>query len=156
MVNKKLAAYVLLAIICLLFAIKYTFFYIPKCETFGCFINYMKKCEGAKFVNDDIEATWKYVISGNKDKEVCEVEVTLLQPKSGELGIERLGGYSMTCVFQRGAYAYPERDLDKCHGLLKEEMQDIIIKKLHTYVINNLNRLDNNLEAASKNENNTG
>ncbi|MEK6819214.1 MAG: hypothetical protein AABY10_04770, partial [Nanoarchaeota archaeon] len=78
------------------------------------------------------------------------IDVTLIQPKTGDLGIDKLGGYSMTCVFQKGAAMYPEKDLDKCHGPLKEEMQSIVIKKLHTYVIENLNTIDRNLASASE------
>ncbi len=149
MVKKRLIIFVVLATIFSLLAVRYTFFYIPKCETYGCFASYMKQCENVIFVNDDIEATWKYEILSNSDKRECEVEVTLIQPKTGDLALERLDGYKMTCLFQKGAVAYPERDLDKCHGILKEEMQGIVIKKLHTYIVENLDIIDDSLDSVS-------
>ena len=51
----------------------------------------------------------------------------------------------MNCYYPPGTAAYPERDLSMCHGRLKEELQGIIITKLHTYIIDNLGKLDDEL-----------
>jgi hypothetical protein len=92
------------------------------------------------YTHEDREASWHYRILGKSDG-LCEIEVTLLQAKEGQLGIDRLNGYSMVCEYTTGITAYPERDLSRCHGLLKEELQTIIITKLHQYIITNVGNI---------------
>jgi len=140
--------FVVLAAVALVFiglAIHATFVRAPRCQNFGCYEEHMKQCSSAQYLNDGEEATWRYEILGMKDG-ACVVEVTLLQPKAGELGIDKLSGYSMECGFPKGVVAYPEKDLGSCHGRLKEEMQEIIIKKLHTYIIDNIGEIDETLQ----------
>ena len=57
-----------------------------------------------------------------------------------------LEGQSMTCMLPLGVVMAPESDIGICHGLLKEGLQDLVIRKLHTYLVQNLGRL--NLEVA--------
>ena len=54
--------------------------------------------------------------------------------------------YDMDCALIYGRFIYPEKDLNNCHGRLKEEMQAIIIKKLHNYIIDNLGTIGEGLE----------
>ena len=122
-------------------------FYLKQCNNFECFQNAMSSCTRASYVNEEPEASWGYKIQG-KSGDDCVIDVKLLQAKQGELGIDKLQGYDMSCYYSRGAKAYPEKDLDKCHGRLKEELQSIIIKKLHTYVIENLGKFDESLNKA--------
>ncbi len=126
-----------------------SFRHIPECQGFECFQDNMRKCEKASYISEEPEASWRYSIKGTESDE-CVVNVRLLQAKAGDLGIDQLVGYDMDCSYPRGFTAYPEKDLDKCHGRLKEEMQNIIIKKLHTYIIENLGELDENLKSATK------
>lgn len=147
--HKKLVIFIILAVIFIALAISATFFQSPLCQTFECFEQNMKECSSANYLNDDSEATWRYEIRGIEDG-ACVVEVTLLQPKSGELGIQRLNGYSMECGFPKGIVAYPEKDLAACHGRLKEEMQAIIIERLHTYIVENLGEIDQTLDLVVK------
>jgi hypothetical protein len=107
----------------------------------------MARCSKGTFVNDEPQASWGYRILGTESKQ-CEIEVTLLQAKQGELGIDKFVGDEMTCYYPVGISAYAEKDLTKCHGLLKEELQQIIINKLHAYVIENLGKLDESLKLA--------
>jgi hypothetical protein len=55
----------------------------------------------------------------------------------------------MTCYYPLGTAAYAEKDLSKCHGLLKEELQTIIINKLHAYILENLGKVEEGLEKAA-------
>ncbi len=126
------------------FAIYATFYYAPQCESFECFRVAMEQCNRVTYLNDDVEATWKYSIIGVRD-DSCAIEVTLLQPKQGELGLERLSDLSMECRYSRGSVIYPEKDLRRCHGILKEELQGILIAKLHTYLLENLGQFNENL-----------
>ncbi|MCU0642155.1 MAG: hypothetical protein MUF61_01065 [archaeon] len=104
----------------------------------------MSKCSKATFVNDEPEASWGYKILGIEDRE-CIVNVRLLMAKKGELGVNELVGHEMQCSYPKGMVAYVEKDLSKCHGLLKEELQTIVITKLHTYILENLGKFDESL-----------
>jgi hypothetical protein len=127
-------------------AVYMTFFFTQRCANFDCFKTNMEKCRnGYTYINDDKQATWRYEIMG-KNSGLCEVEVTMLQAKEGELGIGKLAGLTMMCSYPIGVGAYPESSLDKCHGRLKEELQTVVIQKLHTYIIENLGKLAEGLE----------
>ena len=117
------------------------------CETYECFQKNMKKCLPALYLNSEPQADWRYEIKGITT-EGCEVKVKLLQAKQGELGIDKLQGYEMSCFYPLGTAAYPERDLSACHGRLKEELQGIIIEKLHTHILENLGKIDEGLNSA--------
>lgn len=145
MAYKKLIIFIAIAVVFIGFAVKTSFFYAPKCESFECFSEKMRECKPANFLNDDAEATWRYNIKGVKDG-ACVIEVTLLQSKTGELGMQNLVGYKMECGFPKSVVTYPETDLGACHGRLKEELQAIIIEKLHTYIVNNLGEIDQTLD----------
>lgn len=143
--HTKLIIFIVLAVIFIALAVHTTFIHPPRCETFECFEEKMKACDKASYINDDPEATWRYNILGTESG-ACVVEVTLLQSKTGELGVEKLTGYSMECGYPKGVVSYPEKDLGMCHGRLKEEMQNIIISKLHAYIVENLGQIDATLE----------
>jgi hypothetical protein len=114
------------------------------CQDYLCFQENMGRCSSANYINDDFEAAWKYSIKG-PSKGSCEVEVTLMMMKEGELSNAKLEGKSMTCSYPLGTSAYPERNLDMCHGILKEEIQKLIIERLHGYVLSNLGEIRENL-----------
>lgn len=141
----RLAVFLIIAGVFLVLAIYATFVRAPRCQTFECFGEHMSQCKQVQYMNDGEEATWKYEILGIEGS-ACVVEVTLLQPKEGELGIEELSGYSMECGFPKGVVTYPEKDLGSCSGRLKEEMQEIVIKKLHTYIVDNIGEIDESLQ----------
>ena len=144
MVSKKAIVFGVLAVLFLIAAVRTTFFYIPICSNFECFQKAMRDCDQIKFLNDGPEATWRYEIIF-EERSNCGIEVTFLQPKAGDLELETLSGESMTCTFPKGSTVYPEKGLDRCTGPLKEGLQKIIIKKLHTYIIENLGEIDENL-----------
>ena len=48
----------------------------------------------------------------------------------------------MICLIPLGFKASPESDINKCSGPLKEEMQVLIIKKLHEYILQNIGELN--------------
>jgi len=140
----KLIAAIALAIIILVSAY-FMFFYQSKaCETPECFLNAMKDCRKASYINDEPEAAWGYKIKGIENNE-CKISVKLLLAKQGELGIDKLVGLEMNCYYPKGVSSYPEKNLNKCHGLLKEELQVIIINKLHSYIIENLGQIKEGL-----------
>jgi hypothetical protein len=125
-------------------AVYFSFFYLPKCQNYECFQNYMSRCSKAAYVNDESEASWGYNILGTSNGD-CAVKVSLLMAKKGELGIDKYVDDAMTCYYPKGVAAYPEQDLSKCHGQLKEDLQEIIINKLHSYLLENLGKFDESL-----------
>jgi hypothetical protein len=142
---KKLIIFAFLAVVFVVLAMYATFVNPEKCETFECFDEHMAECKAANYLNDASDATWRYEILG-MDRGACVVRVTLLQSKTGEVGVDRLEGLQMECGYPKGVVVYPEQDLEMCHGLLKEEMQGIIIEKLHAYVLDNLGQIDQELQ----------
>lgn len=121
-------------------------FYSSECFNFECFKNSMERCERTKYVNEQPEASWGYEIKGIEGN-TCEVEVTLLLAKEGELGIEDLEGKKMNCFYSEGLGTYPEKDLRNCRGELKEDIQQIIIEKLHSYIVENLGQIDQEINS---------
>ncbi len=136
----------IILIVCAVGAIYLTFFNIQQCSNYECWQKYMKICSKISFINEETEASWGYVIKEIKNKQ-CVIEVTMLQAKKGELGIEKLMGEKMTCYYPEGIVAYAQRDLSKCHGLLKEELQVIIINKLHAYILENLGKFEESINS---------
>jgi len=144
----KIIAIVALCIVILVSAY-FLFLYKPKtCTTPECFLTAMQSCSKKIYINDEPEASWEYQIKGVENGQ-CKVNVKLLLAKQGELGIDKLVGIDMDCSYPSGVSTYPEKDLNKCHGLLKEELQNIIINKLHSYIIENLGQIKEELTKIS-------
>jgi len=115
--------------------------YLPeKCGDYECFRQNMIECSPAEYVNEESEASWGYEIMGEKiDK--CEIEVTLLLAKEGELSLQEFEGSSMNCYYPLGTAAFPDEDLSVCEGKLKENLQTRLIEKLYEYILNNLGEI---------------
>jgi len=88
---------------------------------------------------------FQYVIKGGSGKN-CRVDVKLMQGELSNQDSLKLEGKSMTCLLPKGVVMIPESNIVLCSGPLKEGLQDLVIKKLHTYLVQNLGRL--NLEMA--------
>ncbi|MBX4212289.1 hypothetical protein KW787_02435 [Candidatus Pacearchaeota archaeon] len=135
--------------VALLLAYYLTFFYKTDCTDMGCFQEAMRQCKHATYINEDPEASWKYDIQGS-DGGACNIEVTLLQAKKGDLELDKLAGYDMICSYALGVVNYPEKSLNTCHGRLKEEIQRILIEKLHTHILDNIDKISQNLNSYSR------
>jgi hypothetical protein len=136
-----------LIIVVVVAAVFLTWFLYPlteDCHNRECFSEALVFCERAQWINDDNEATWLYTIKG-QDEERCEVEVELLQAKQGGQELRNIEGKSMICILPLKTMTIPEQNLESCHGLLKEELQDLIIKKMHSYILENLGEISKNL-----------
>jgi len=136
--------FALLVLVGFLWSIWFLFFSYDRCTNDVCFERNLKGCYGATFISGD-DMIFEYEIKG-KTKGECEVEVTLLQGELNNADSKKLEGQSMTCLLPLGAVVAPESDIGVCHGLLKEGLQDLVIRKLHTYLVQNLGKL--NLEMA--------
>jgi len=151
----KLIALVFLIVISASFALYYTF-RPESCEQYSCFQDNMITCSRATFLNEEPEASWQYTIK-RQVKDNCEIDVVLLQAKEGDLKLRNFEKHEMTCIYPVGVAAYPDKDLSVCHGRLKEDLQGIIIEKLHAYIIGNLDDIKSgfNLEVITNTTNTT-
>lgn len=144
---KKKRLILLIAIIILLgFLIYYIFFYSRLCTNSSCFADVQKKCSKFSYTDNAEEATWKYTIKGKAGEE-CKINVELLQAKKGNVELEKLEGLEMNCYIDLGFGGSPQSDLRRCHGLLKEELQQLLIQKMHSYILSNIGKIDEALKS---------
>jgi len=135
--------------------IAFNFLYVRKCETEECFTSAMEKCAKAEFLKEGEEASWLYKITGAEGNvlctfsdsfcENCSVNVKLLQVKKGTSELGRLEGLEMTCSLPFSYAGNPQEDLTRCHGLLREEIQEAIINKMHSYILSNVGKIGEEL-----------
>lgn len=110
--------------------------YFRECENQKCFNDYLKDCKRAKYVAEK-EMVFGYSILGSSGSD-CVVEVELLQGDVSNQDSLKIVGKTMACSIPKGVVIAPEADIDLCSGELKEGLQDLIISKLHKYIVQNL------------------
>ena len=132
----KIILVLLLAII-LLSGFYYFNILIKKCEDKTCFSEALIKCKRVSYIENGEEAAWGYSIKGKQQGE-CDVNVQLLQTKKGKTDMENIEGKEMSCSLPLGVLTEPSQNLEFCTGKLKEGLQDLIIKRMHTYIFENL------------------
>lgn len=120
------------------------FFYTKKCDGLACFNNYLERCNKARFVNDAKDSIWGYSIKGVKNDK-CVVNVVLITVKEGSSDLVALENQEMDCYLNFGEVVDPKKDLDKCHGELREGIQDIMIQKMHAYIMQNVGKISEEL-----------
>lgn len=134
-------------ILVLIGAFYFTFFFTYSCDNMACFQAHQRECSRTKFINDQQTTTWEYKIKGETNK-ACEIEVEVLKVKQGNAQSKRLEGKMMVCYLSLGDDSLPETDINNCNGILKEELQEIIIEKLHLYVVENIGEISSELTQA--------
>jgi len=110
------------------------------CETWVCFNDRLESCSKTEFIAGN-EMIFEYIIRGKQGDE-CKVDIELLQGDLNNRDSLKLEGNKMECMLPYGAVMIPESDIDNCHGLLKEGLQDLIIRDLHAYIVQNLGRIN--------------
>ncbi len=134
----------IIAVILLGAAIYFSFFYAERCSDSSCFDNALLSCKRVSYIEETSDASWGYSIRG-KVGSTCKVSVKLLQLKQGDVSLGVLQGKRMECYIPYGSVIKPQDNIDRCHGLLKEDMQSIIINKLHNYITDNLGQIEESL-----------
>jgi hypothetical protein len=135
-----LGVLVIIAII----AVYVTFFYHPKCDNLACWDSKLRECSRATFINEPVDVTWKYTILGKTNVDgldKCKVKVMAVEIKRGLKKTQILEGKDMVCYMPLGVVTAPEGNPNICQGHLKEEMQGLIIQKLHEYIVQNLGEI---------------
>ena len=134
-------ALIILIIALVIFTGYFLFFYERQCSDAQCFVNAMTSCEPVSWIRADDQASWLYVIKSNAKGDACKIEVELLEVKQGTLDSEGLQGKKMICIIQKGETRFPEKDISKCTGVLKEEIQEQIIQRMHNYLLENVGEI---------------
>jgi len=132
----------LLILVGILIVYAYFFLYV-KCEDKQCFNNYLRDCNRAKF-NSLGNMSFEYKILGASNGN-CSVNVKLLRGDFTNQDSLKLQGKQMICNIPLGVVISPESDISLCHGLLKEGLQDLIISKLHQYIVLNLGDINRDI-----------
>lgn len=135
--NMLSTGFIILIIVIILIGAYFLFFFYRTCDTEACYNDAIKGCSRVIYIKEDSTASWLYRINGGNEIE-CVVEVTLLNLKRGEIDIEKLQGKSMTCNVNKKNPLNPETNIAECTGKLKEELQDLIIQRMHSFVLENL------------------
>jgi len=131
---------VLVVFAVIIYVVWFFFFSYASCDTWDCFNSRLERCDRVKFIGGD-DMTFEYSING-KSGEDCNVGVELLQGELSNQDSIALEGKSMVCSLPNGVIMIPESNIGYCHGLLKEGLQDLIIKELHSTLVQNLGRLN--------------
>lgn len=142
--SKKKKIIIFIAILLFLFiTIYFNFLYTRKCSNAECFNSALAGCKRAEHLNKKDDSTWHYLIKGARgDKCIVDVKNLWINLEEAKTVQEK----SMACYLPKGVVMQPESDLGGCHGLLKEALQDIIIERLHTYVVQNIGQITSELE----------
>ena len=133
-------ALLILILALIIFSGYFLFFYAKPCEDNECFVDAMINCKKVSLIREDSKSSWLYTISGSKN-DLCDVEVKLLKIKQGTIDSEGLQGEEMNCLIPKASSQFPEKDISKCSGKLKQELQDIIIKRMHDYLLENVGEI---------------
>lgn len=120
---------------------------VQNCADRACFNSAMEKCSKASFLDDNPKTTWQYTIKGKKDTD-CVINTVLLQVKTGAVDLDKLNELEMDCSLPLGYAANPQDDLSRCHGLLKENLQEMMINKMYKYIVENIGKISEELTKA--------
>ena len=130
----------LILLVVLLVVVLAWFLSYGECETWDCFNENLRNCDRVKFVGGT-DMIFEYTIKGIYRGE-CEVDVELLMGELNNQDSVRLEHQMMTCMLPSKVVMIPESNIGNCHGLLKEGLQDLVIRKLHTYLVQNLGQIN--------------
>jgi flagellar basal body-associated protein FliL len=133
----------------LIFIITISIFYIifnviaphKRCDSWECFNENLEKCRKTKFAGGGKEILFGYTIQGGKDN-YCQITVEYLQGDISIKDSKEFLGKKMICKTPKGIIMLPESDLSRCSGELKEKLQEQIISRLHTYIIQNIGEIN--------------
>ena len=133
--------FVILAVI----GVYFLFFFSYSCDSNDCFYSYLEDCKRVDYTRNSGDTVWKYSVLGKED-ERCVVETELAKISEGTKDKKVLEGKSMKCYLILGERGLPEKDLSRCHGILKEEIQELFIRNLHGQIRENLGQINEEIE----------
>lgn len=109
------------------------------CGDESCFSVALVKCSRVSYVKNAPETSLFYTIRGKTlDNKNCKIDVKLIQVRAGSAELYSLEGKQMNCLTPLGIYLKPEEKIEYCHGLLKEGVQEIMIQRMHSQLVENM------------------
>ena len=146
--------FIIAMIIILAASLYFVYFYKISCSSKECFNDELAECQRASYIEDTANSVWQYDINGKNFMCLasqnycteCRINVKLLLIKSGSVDSGKLEGLEMVCSLPFGLVRNPQEDLSVCHGDLKEQMQDLMINRLHSYVLSHVGEIGVELE----------
>lgn len=144
--GRKESVIAVIVLVCLFVAgVYFTWFFKYSCGDISCFQARQERCSKASFIRDTPTTVWKYEILGKK-KNLCVINAEVLKVKEGQADRRAFELKSMDCSLPLGSRALPESDLSRCHGVLKEEIQQLIIKNAHAQILANIEKVSSEFE----------
>jgi len=114
---------------------------VTECGDLACYQEYLESCKKSFLVNEDENYVYRYEILGANGNSYCNVDVRLMRVKNGGGDAQSLEGLAMICKSNRFEEMLPEKDMLACSGRLREELQEIIIDRLHNQILQNLGQI---------------
>ena len=136
--SKRTLVTIIFFVLLISIIVYFLFFQVKSCKETQCFIDAMANCKKVSFLKQDPNADWVYTITGNGQKDSCLIKIQLIRLKQGAVEGEKLEGEEMMCDLKKGNNEYPEKDLSRCTGKLKEHIQELIIQRMHNYIIQSI------------------
>jgi hypothetical protein len=133
----------LLLLVGILFFIYSSFIYYTPCNTESCFFAHLKNCDRASFFRSG-DLSIDYEIQGYSFNG-CQVELSL-RNSTRDIGLREIYQNSeMVCNAKIGSNYYPEEDLERCSGMLKEGLQEVLIDRLKVEIARNIGDLNTDI-----------
>jgi len=130
-------------LIALAITIYFGYFHYSSCKDDKCFSESLIECKRTAYLSNAANALLKYKISGPSSGD-CKIEVSLL------IEFTRLEGLEMTCYTPLGVLITPESNLENCNGELKEEIQSIVINRMHAELASNIGKINQSFSNISR------
>jgi hypothetical protein len=143
--KKVVISLCIVLVIILLTGIYFTWFFKYTCKDLACFQARQETCSRTKFIRNTPTTTWEYNIK-EKSKNTCIIEAKVLKVKEGQMDRKPFEQKSMECSVPLTSRVLPESDLSRCHGLLKEEIQQLIIRNAHSQILANIGKIREEFE----------
>lgn len=140
---------ILLIIVLIVAYLFYYIFFAGSCDDQNCFISGLKTCRHVSWIKEDSESAWLMIVIGNSQRDSCKVNFKILNIKKGTVDSEKLIGKEMVCNTLKTETTFPPTDISQCTGLLKEGIQDILIKRMHDYLLRNIGELKQEFKSLS-------
>ena len=113
-----------------------------ECKDLACYKEYLLTCKKSFFINEDENYVYRYEILRANGNSYCDIQVKLIKIKNSITSdSEKLEGLGMICEINRFEDILPEKNILSCSGKLREELQEIIINKLHNTILQNLEEI---------------
>jgi galactitol-specific phosphotransferase system IIB component len=115
---------------------------VTKCDDMECYRENLLKCKKSWVINEDNNYVYRYEILKDNGDSYCDVDVILSRVINGVMDSQDLEGLNMVCKINKYDDSLPESDMLVCSGKLREELQEIIIERMHNQILQNLDQIN--------------